>query len=112
MSLAAFTETVLRRDRSTVLAGLVSIVLVSWAYIIYLARDMATMMNMSNANLGMGMAMPAIQPWGAVDDLLMFIMWSARRLLRRLLLADDGLALCGRCHEPVLDRRHRRSLYD
>jgi predicted metal-binding membrane protein len=76
MSLAAFTETVLRRDRAVVLAGLVSIVLLSWAYIIYLARDMANMMNMSNANLGMGMAMPAIQPWGAVDYLLMFIMWS------------------------------------
>lgn len=76
MSLATFTETVLRRDRSVVLAGLVSIILLSWAYIIYLARDMANMMNMSNANLGMGMAMPAIQPWGAVDYLLMFIMWS------------------------------------
>ena len=76
MSLAAFTETVLRRDRSVVLAGLGSIVLLSWAYIIYLARDMASMMDMSNANLGMGMAMPAVQPWGAVDYVLMFIMWS------------------------------------
>jgi predicted metal-binding membrane protein len=76
MSLAAFTETLLRRDRSVVLAGLGSIVLLSWAYSIYLARDMASMMNMSTAPLGVGMAMPAIQPRGAVDYLLMFIMWS------------------------------------
>jgi predicted metal-binding membrane protein len=59
-----------------VLAGLGLIVLLSWAYLIYLARDIAAMMNMSHAGLGMEMAMPTSQPWGIVDYVLMFIMWS------------------------------------
>ncbi len=48
MSLATFTETVLRRDRSVVLAGLGLIVLLSWAYLIYLAWGMSNMMVMSD----------------------------------------------------------------
>jgi len=76
MTLATFTENVLRRDRSVVLAGLGAIILLSWAYLGYLAWDMANMMRISDVNMGMKMAMPAIQPWGPVDYLLMFIMWS------------------------------------
>jgi len=76
MTLATFTENVLRRDRSVVLAGLGAIILLSWAYLGYLAWDMANMMKISDVNMGMKMAMPAIQPWGPVDYLLMFIMWS------------------------------------
>ena len=64
MSSATFTETFLRRDRSVVLAGLGLIILLSWAYMGYLAWDMANMMDMSDAGMGMEMAMPAIQPWG------------------------------------------------
>lgn len=76
MSLATFTETVLKRDRLVVLVGLGSIMLVSWVYLIYLAIDMTNTMTMSDANMGMSMAMPAVLPWGAIDYLLMFIMWS------------------------------------
>ncbi len=53
MSSATFTETILRRDRSVVLAGLGAIVLLSWAYMGYLAWDMANMMEMSDASMGM-----------------------------------------------------------
>ena len=70
---ATFTETLLRRDRSVVLAGLGLIILLSWAYIGYLAWDMA---NMSDASVGMEMALPTFQPWGIVDFLLVFIMWT------------------------------------
>jgi len=82
MSLATFTETVLRRDRSVVLAGLGVIFLLSWAYMGYLAWDMAHMMTMSETSMAMGtemgmeMAMPAVQPWSAVDYWLMFVMWT------------------------------------
>jgi len=76
MTSATFTETVLRRDRSVVLAGLGSIVLLSWVSLGFLAWDMATLMDMSDAGMGMEMAMPAIQPWGTIDYILMFIMWS------------------------------------
>ena len=80
MAPATFTETILRRDRSVVLAGLGVIVLLSWAYMGYLAWDMANMTDMGGASMGMEMgkemAMPAVQPWGAVDYVLMFVMWS------------------------------------
>ena len=48
MSIASFTETVLRRDRSVVLVGLGTIVFLSWAYIIYLAQNMAGMMDIAS----------------------------------------------------------------
>ena len=80
MSLATFTETVLRRDRTVVLTGLGLVVLLSWGYLVYLAWGMSTMMTMSDANMGMEMgmemAMPTVQPWSAVDYWLMFVMWS------------------------------------
>lgn len=74
MPLATFTETVLRRDRTVVLVGLGAIVVLSWAYLGYLAWGMAGMMTMEMgdtgmatdvaANVGMEMAMPTVQPWG------------------------------------------------
>jgi predicted metal-binding membrane protein len=87
MSMATLTETLVRRDRTVVLSGLGAIVLLSWLYMGYLAWDMAGMMEVGDAGMNMGtgvemgdtgmeMAMPSIQPWGAVDYLLMFIMWT------------------------------------
>jgi len=78
MSSATFTETVLRRDRSVVLVGLGLIVLLSWVYLGYLAWNMTPMVDMGAVSMEMGkeMAMPAIQPWGTVDYVLIFIMWS------------------------------------
>ena len=78
MSLAIFTETVLRRDRTVVLVGLGTIVVLSWAYLGNLAYGMSSMMTMEMGDTGMAMemAMPAIQPWGAVDYWLMFVMWA------------------------------------
>jgi predicted metal-binding membrane protein len=77
---ATFTETFLRRDRSVVLAGLGVIILLSWAYMGYLAWDMANMMDMSDASMGMEMAMPTFQPWGIVDFFLVFIMWTVMQM--------------------------------
>ena len=80
MSLTTVTETVLRRDRTIVLTGLGILVLLSWVYLIYLAWGMMDMMPMPatgiGMEIGMEMAMPAIQPWGAVDYWLMFVMWA------------------------------------
>ena len=76
MTSATFTKNILRRDRSIVLIGLGAIILLSWAYMGYLAWDMANMMDMSEASMGMEMAMPTFQPWGMIDFLLVFIMWT------------------------------------
>lgn len=80
MTSATFTEGFLRRDRSVVWAGLGVIILLSWAYIGYMAWDMANMMDMSDASMGMEMAMPTFQPWGIADFFLVFIMWTVMQI--------------------------------
>jgi predicted metal-binding membrane protein len=57
------------------MAGLGGVLLISWAYTIYLAQAMTGMMEMGNPSMGMEMAMPAMQPWTATDYWLMLIMW-------------------------------------
>jgi predicted metal-binding membrane protein len=61
---------VLRRDRIIVLAGLISVAALAWAYTVYLAHDMG------NMNMGMGMAMPKTQSWSLMDFVSMFLMWA------------------------------------
>jgi predicted metal-binding membrane protein len=62
-------ETVLKRDRTFVIAGLAGISAIAWAYMIYLDQAMGT-------STGMEMGMTRMQGWGTVDFLLMFIMWA------------------------------------
>lgn len=61
-------EEILRRDRLAVLSGLTVITLLAWTYLAYLAWDMQ--------HMDMEMAMPQMQAWGAVEYLLMFLMWT------------------------------------
>jgi|TARA_B100002003_G_scaffold114308_1_gene105754 predicted metal-binding membrane protein len=63
-------ETVLRRDRVVVTAGLVGVAALGWIYLLYLARDMSGM------GMSADMAMPQMQTWGAVDLALLFVMWA------------------------------------
>ena len=67
------TEAVLRRDRAVVLAGLVAVTGIAWAYMFYLAARMDGM-NMSSEMAEM--AAPQMQAWSIVDFVLMFVMWS------------------------------------
>jgi len=61
-------EAVLQRDRMIVLAGLVGLTALAWAYMGYLTWDMGCM--------AMDMAMPRMQTWGILDLLLVFAMWA------------------------------------
>jgi predicted metal-binding membrane protein len=63
-------EVVLKRDRLIVLAGLVGIAGLAWAYVGYLAWNMGTM------DMSMEMAMPRMQTWSVLDLVLLFIMWA------------------------------------
>jgi predicted metal-binding membrane protein len=63
-------EAVLTRDRAIVMSGLAGVVVLAWAYIFYLAWGMR------NMDMGMEMAMPRMQSWGAIDLILLFVMWS------------------------------------
>ena len=61
-------ESVLKRDRAVVLAGIVGIAALAWAYLVYLALAMS--------NVGAGMAMAQLQSWTATDFGFMFLMWA------------------------------------
>ena len=58
---------VLKRDRVVVLAGLAAVTLLAWAYMFYLAANMAGM-NMA--------AMPRALAWGPTELVLTVVMWS------------------------------------
>jgi predicted metal-binding membrane protein len=66
-------EAVLRRDRTVVLVGLAAVTLIAWTYLVYLVWKMRTTGTMDSA---LDMAMPQMQSWGAVELLLLFVMWA------------------------------------
>ncbi len=51
-----------------VLSGVVALVALAWAYMLYLAQ--------STSDMGSGMAMAQLQSWSAADFGLMFLMWA------------------------------------
>ncbi|MCH8298769.1 MAG: DUF2182 domain-containing protein [Chloroflexi bacterium] len=63
-------ETLLKRDRALVIAGVVAVAAIAWGYTVYLAQ--------SNADVGMSMGIAAgnVRSWNGVDFVLMFVMWS------------------------------------
>ena len=69
----AIIESVLKRDRAVVIAGLTSIITLAWAYMFFLAANMSGSMA---GNMGMEMAMPDIRVWVFTDFMVMFFMWS------------------------------------
>ena len=76
MQAATPLEAVLRRDRAIVLAGVVGVAILAWVYLFYLAWDMQRGMSAGSMQTGMGLAMSQVRAWGAVDFLLMFVMWA------------------------------------
>ncbi len=65
-------EHALRRDRALVIAAILIIAAIAWAYTVYLAE---TGMGMGDG-MGMGMAMADMRSWSAADFGLMFVMWA------------------------------------
>ena len=61
-------ETVLKRDRLLVLAGIIVVAALAWAYTVYAAIGAGT-------GVGPAMAMPNMQSWSAANWAAMFIMW-------------------------------------
>lgn len=72
-------ETVLRRDYLVVTAALGIIVVLAWAYMLWLANDMDMGgMDMTGFRMipaGMGIMLPATEPWRAVEFTCVFAMW-------------------------------------
>jgi predicted metal-binding membrane protein len=69
-------EAVLRRDRAVILAAIAVMALAAWAYLVYLAREMGTMDEKGAMGMVPNMVMPHMQGWGAVELLLLFMMWA------------------------------------
>ena len=69
----------LNGDRAFVIGGLALLVILSWAYLLYISNDMKGATAMS-ADLNDGMAMsaatPNMMPWLLMDWVSMFVMWS------------------------------------
>jgi predicted metal-binding membrane protein len=63
-------ESLVKRDRMIVIAGVVAVAAIAWGYTVYLAQ--------SNADVGMSMGMAGgnVRSWSGVDFSLMFVMWA------------------------------------
>jgi predicted metal-binding membrane protein len=61
-------EAVLKRDRLLVLAGIIGVATLAWAYTVYVASSIG-------AAPGTAMAMPNMQSWSAAHWAAMFVMW-------------------------------------
>ena len=59
-----------------VLAGVIAVAALAWAYLFYLAWDMQSSMNAGSMQLDVGMAMSQVRAWSGVDFGLMFLMWA------------------------------------
>ena len=70
MSEAITLEAVLTRDRAIVLAGVVGLSALAWAYLLALAW------RMPHEDMAMAMAMPHMHAWGAVEVVLTWVMWA------------------------------------
>ena len=80
----AALESVLRRDRAIVAAALVIVTALAWAYVLWLAADMAIGgMEMTGFRMipaGIGLMAPARAPWQPIEFAFVFAMWAVMML--------------------------------
>ncbi|MBV9460854.1 MAG: DUF2182 domain-containing protein [Bradyrhizobium sp.] len=73
-------ETVLRRDRWIVGSAIAILVALAWAYVLWLANDMDMGgMDMTGFRMipaGIGIMLPASEPWRAIEFGYVFLMWT------------------------------------
>ena len=67
-------EQALRRDRAVVVAGILLIAVIAWAYTVYVSEN-GLRMGMGDG-MSMGMAMADMRSWSVADFGLMFLMWA------------------------------------
>src|SRR5215469_2474878 len=73
-------EAVLRRDRLLVAGALAVTAALAWAYVFWLAADMDMGgMDMTGFRMipaGIGIMLPANEPWRAIEFAYVFVMWA------------------------------------
>ena len=77
-------EVVLRRDRAIIVAALILITGISWAYVLWLVDDMAMGgMDLTGFRMipaGMGLMMPTSAPWQPIEFVFVSLMWEVMML--------------------------------
>jgi predicted metal-binding membrane protein len=68
-------QAILRRDRYAVMAALVLLTALAWAYVLWLAKHMPAMPGMV-MGMDMSAVAPQIRPWALPDLLFSFAMWA------------------------------------
>ena len=58
-----------RGQRLVIYGGLAGIILLAWAFLVYLATTMRM------TNMGVDISMHSMQAWGVTDTSLTFVMW-------------------------------------
>jgi predicted metal-binding membrane protein len=75
-------ERLIRRDRAVIALGLAAIALLAWAYLVRMASGMhAAAMD---AEIHAAMGMPGMRIWGAMDLVMLFLMWEVMMIAMML----------------------------
>jgi predicted metal-binding membrane protein len=76
----AALQALLRRDRAVVIAALLALTAIAWAYVLWLAADMRMGgMDMTGFRMvpaGRGLMLPAEDPWEPIEFVFVFAMWA------------------------------------
>lgn len=102
-------ELVLRRDRNIVMAAIVVVAVLAWAYVLKLAADMSAMdmsgIGMSGNNMG-SMLQPTFQTWSMEQSLLMATMWAVMMIGMMTPSAAPMLLLYARVGRQARQQNH------
>jgi predicted metal-binding membrane protein len=90
-------ESLLKRDRAMIVAGLIGVAALAWLYLLLVARGM------SDTD---GMAMIGMKPWGLVDAALMFVMWAVMMVAMMVPSAAPMILLYGTVARRQGERGH------
>lgn len=109
----AALETILRRDRAVVLAALITIAALAWAYVVHLATmapETGSAGGMDTPGMSMaGMHMaeiagPGLAPWIGADFMFMFFMWAVMMVSMMLPSAAPMILIHARVARQALAR--------
>ncbi len=100
-------EALLKRDRAVVLAGLVGVTGLAWAYLFVAAAEMGGMGEGAGAMEALGVALGEtmqVRPWSGLDFLLMFLMWAIMMVAMMVPSAAPMILLFAAVHRKQRER--------
>src|SRR5216684_9155698 len=95
-------ESILKRDRMVVLAGLIGLTALAWGYMIHEAQAMTLTGVCCCA--GMKMSGPDVQPWSAAALLPLFLMWTEMMVAMMLPSAAPMILTFARVNRKRLEQ--------